>query len=271
MRSIPPRIRAAVMVCLLFLLTPAARAVGRLADVSIYDRTAGCVLPVYRHQGRNYVVGRAGHEFQVTLRNPSGGDLLTVLSVDGVNAVSGETAAWDQTGYVIDAGRDAGIQGWRKSRQEVAAFYFTRLPDAYASRTGRPANVGVIGVAVFQRKPPPMPYSYEMPGAPGPTANGLARPQTGEARQKERPEAAAGSADASRSDQAERLGTGHGRREYSSVSVTDFERATAAPAEVIAIHYDSYRNLVAMGVIPAAPVALNPFPGAPGFVPDPPR
>ena len=153
MRSVPPRIRAAVMVCLSFLLAPAARAIGRLADVTIYDRTAACVLPVYRHQGRNYVVGRAGHEFQVTLRNQSGGDLLTVLSVDGVNAVSGETAAWDQSGYVIDAGRDAGIQGWRKSRQEVAAFYFTRLPDAYASRTGRPANVGVIGVAVFPMTP----------------------------------------------------------------------------------------------------------------------
>ena len=69
----------------------------------------------------------------------------------------------------------------------------------------------------------------------------------------------------------ERLGTGHGRREHSPVSVTDFERATSAPAEVIAIHYDSFRNLVAMGVIPVEPVAVNPFPGTPGFVPDPPR
>ena len=43
-------------------------------------------------------------------------------------------------------------------------------------------------------------------------------------------------------------------------------RATASPEEVIAIHYDSYSNLVAMGVI-RAPRSATPFPGH--FVPDP--
>jgi hypothetical protein len=38
------------------------------------------------------------------------------------------------------------------------------------------------------------------------------------------------------------------------------------PEEVIAIHYDTYRNLVAMGVIRALRIA-TPFPGQ--FVPDP--
>ena len=65
-----------------------------------------------------------------------------------------------------------------------------------------------------------------------------------------------------------RLGTGHGRSETSVVTYTEFERATAVPDEVITIYYDSYRNLVAQGVIRAPSLARpDPFPGR--FVPDP--
>ena len=76
--------------------------------------------------------------------------------VDGVNVVSGDTAAPSQSGYVLGAYECADIQGWRKNLSRTAAFYFTELPDAYATRTGRPQNVGVIGVAVFREKQPPI-------------------------------------------------------------------------------------------------------------------
>ena len=73
---------------------------------------------------------------------------------------------------------------------------------------------------------------------------------------------------------AEKLGTGHGAREASYVQNTQFERLSSTPNEVIKIRYDSFENLVAMGVVPARPVwppAPNPFPGsAPKYVPDPP-
>ena len=85
-------------------------------------------------------------------RNRSPGRVLVVLSVDGVNAVSGETAAVAQTGYVLAPYQSAEITGWRKSYSEAAAFYFTALPDSYAARTGRPDNVGVIGAAVFRER-----------------------------------------------------------------------------------------------------------------------
>jgi hypothetical protein len=45
-----------------------------------------------------------------------------------------------------------------------------------------------------------------------------------------------------------------------------FERATERPEEVIAIHYDTHSNLVALGVI-RTPRLATPFPGQ--FVPDP--
>jgi hypothetical protein len=71
-----------------------------------------------------------------------------------------------------------------------------------------------------------------------------------------------------------RLGTGHGEREYSYVADTEFRRMQPQPNEVIRIRYDSFENLVAMGIIRkprAGWRAPDPFPGSERrFVPDPP-
>ncbi|HEY3075419.1 MAG TPA: hypothetical protein VGJ74_09615 [Burkholderiales bacterium] len=235
------------MIALLALLCAAeVRAHGGLVDLSVYDRTEGRRLAVHWHEGRAYVVGRPGNEYQVTVRNRLREDVLTVVSVDGVNVISGETADPGQTGYVLSQQRSYDILGWRKSLAETAAFYFTALPDSYAARTGRPDNVGVIGVAVFRRK---QPVSIAPQLRPSP----------------------AESATAKREAQDEsRLGTGHGRREASQVQHVAFERATSAPAETITLYYDSYRNLLARGVIIREPVPVAPLPRPfPGFAPDP--
>ena len=116
-----------------------AHAVGRLADVQVRD-CDGRALPVHWHEGRAYVVGRPGDEYRVVVHNRSGEDLLAVVSVDGVNVLSGATAGTDQDGYVVGAWRRMEIRGWRKSLEEVAAFYFTPLGDSYAARTGRPRH-----------------------------------------------------------------------------------------------------------------------------------
>src|SRR6266850_8274134 len=151
------------------------RAHGGMVDLSVYDRTEGRRLAVHWHQGRAYVVGKPGNEYQVTVRSRLPEDVLTVVSVDGVNVISGETADPGQTGYVLGSHRAYDILGWRKSLAETAAFYFTALPDSYAARTGRPENVGVIGVAVFREQLPP-PASLSLMGratsAPEADANG---------------------------------------------------------------------------------------------------
>src|SRR6476661_4880358 len=123
------------------------------AAVEIYDRSEGRVLPSYMYQGRRYVVGKPGNEYSIRVRNQSSGRVLTVMSVDGINAISGDTASTAQTGYVLSPYESADIAGWRKSMSSTAAFYFTTLPDSYAARTGRPDNVGVIGIAVFREQP----------------------------------------------------------------------------------------------------------------------
>ena len=239
---------------------------GSLADVAVINRTTGERLPLYRHGARLYVEGRAGERYAVELRNRTGARILTVLSVDGVNAVTGQTAAASQSGYVLDAWRRAEIAGWRKDMSDVAAFYFTALPDSYAARTGRPENVGVIGVAVFEEYVEPPRALLDAPAMAKSEAAG---------RLTDRDAAGAPSAPAPYESAAQRdrlaeekLGTGHGERLHAPTQHTEFRRASSAPSETIAIYYDSRRNLIAQGIIPRYPRMPQPFPNG-GFVPDP--
>ncbi|MBK7900464.1 MAG: hypothetical protein KA603_11330 [Azonexus sp.] len=235
---------------------------GSLVDVQVIDRSTGQTLETWRHQGRLYVAGTPGNRYAINLGNKSGGRVLTVLSVDGVNAVSGETAAVRQTGYVLTPGQSAEIAGWRKSQDEVAAFYFTSVADSYASRSDRPRNVGVIGVAVFREMEPPKPVLLPAPLASREKAEAA---DSAAATGAVRGEAKAAQAPAAES----RLGTGHGERIAARSEFTEFGRASEQPSEVIAIYYDSRANLMARGIIPGTPMhgRPNPFPG--GFVPDP--
>ena len=107
---------------------------GPAGRLEIVSRATGQKLQTWRHGGRLYVAGTPGERYSVRLVNHSGGRVLTVLSVDGVNAVTGETAAARQAGYVLSPRQSAEIRGWRKSLEDVAAFYFTALPDSYAAR-----------------------------------------------------------------------------------------------------------------------------------------
>jgi len=254
-----------------------------LATLEVVDRDSGLVLPRYPHGGRHYVAGHPGARYALRVRNQSGARLLVVLSVDGVNVVSGETADWNQTGYVLDPGRSYDITGWRKSGTQVAAFEFAPLQHAYAALTGRPGHVGVIGMAVFRENLPPPPVAAP-PVAPPVSRQGALR---------EEQRAAAAPAPASPRDAAReplesrsqrtddgaaagaRLGTGHGQREWSVSHRTRFERATATPEQLTELAYDSRERLVAAGIIPAPePVTAwrpRPFPlNTPGYVPDPP-
>ena len=250
--------------------TAPAHATGSLVDVEIVDRSRqNELLPTYRHQGVAWVPGRPGDRYAVRMRNRTAARVLVVLSVDGVNAISGETAATSQAGYVLAPYQSAEITGWRKNMNEAAAFYFTAVSDSYAARTGRPDNVGVIGVAVFRERvvevaPPREP-------AVGQLSN---RGRETDERRAEAPRsditaqsAAAPSAKAAARD--ERLGTGHGEREYAPITQTAFERASERADEIVRIRYDSFENLVAAGVVRPTRRAPTPDPFPPGFVLDP--
>ena len=283
MKPLPSfRLALSLAAALAALASSPAQAVGRLTDIQVIDRDSGETLTVYRHQGEHWVAGRPGARYAVSVRNATPGRVLGVVSVDGVNVISGETAAWQQTGYVLSPWQQHAITGWRKSDAEVAAFHFTASSASYAERTGRPAHVGVIGVAVFREKPLPPPPPAVVPW-PSPREQSGAQNRSSAAdagaetqAESEAPRERAESLAARRmapAAPAPRLGTGHGAREDAPITHTTFERRSDRPDEVIHIRYDSRENLIAMGIIPtqAVPPRPNPFPstGPSSYAPDP--
>ena len=266
-----------------------AQTLGGIAEVSIIDRDNGAVLSPHFYRGEYWVAGRPGARYAIEIRNRLGERLLAVTSVDGVNVISGATAGWDQTGYVFSPGERYQITGWRKTDAEVADFTFTDSPNSYAERTGRPANVGVIGVAVFRECQPLPAYAAPKIGqssgqpdtrradesAAASPSESMAKGRTAQAQALPSMPAPMPLAGLRAAAPAAKLGTGHGEREYSYVNHTEFLRMQTQPNEVIRIHYDSLDNLLAKGIVkrprPMPPVA-NPFPASPEqtYVPDPP-
>ena len=266
-----------------------------LVGLQVVDRETGQPIRVWRHDGRLFIAGETGDRYSLRVTNHTGARVLVVLSVDGVNIVSGETAGYDQRGYVFDPYEAYDITGWRKSNSEVAAFSFAPLPQSYAARTGRPGNVGVIGMAVFKERatppPPPEPEvldrdearSEPAGGTNAPAMRAAPAPPPSTAVRQGQPappsrDALAGRSVAESAAQRpdERLGTAHGAREWSVVNTTTFERSTRYPVLIRQIEYDTFANLVACGVIPR-PIPEGrpprPFPRSgdqAGYVPDPP-
>ena len=256
--------RTLFCVCILLLVGACSTNVGasRLIEMTVIDRQQNQAYPTYHQSGKRYVAGNPGERYAIRLDNRSGERVLAVLSVDGVNAVTGETAGAQQSGYVLAPYASVEIAGWRKSESEVAQFYITALPDSYAARTGRPENVGVIGVAAFREKFQPQPIAI------APEAR-YQEQDTRSAASKAAPAARMGALADAAPQQRERLGTGHGAREYAPVTNVEFERRSSSPEQVISLFYDSRANLVARGIIPRPAPHHYPQPFPQGFVPDP--
>jgi hypothetical protein len=158
----------------------------------------------------------------------------------------------------------------------------------------------VIGIAAFRERvyaPPayvPPPYVAPQPVAPAnePRPYGAARSDnrieemvvTGSRKSAgpAPPPPAARAAPAQASEtviaeqrRSEKLGTAHGAREWSVTSEVAFERETTYPQVIRRIEYDTFDNLVAVGVIRptwGSGHRARPFPsnGGAGYVPDPP-
>jgi hypothetical protein len=241
-----------------------------LVDLQLRDLDQSQTLPRYPFRGQDYVAGQPGHRYAVVLQNLTGERVLAVVSVDGVNAISGQTAGSQQSGYVLEPWQRLEVRGWRKNLSEVAEFQFTSLEDSYAARTGRPRNVGVVGVAAFrERRPAPIPYDYQdrisaAEPAAAPPAASADRAASGALAEQSR----------ARSQETyapqQKLGTGHGQRRWDSATLTQFERESSRPNQVLSLYYDAAEVLAARGIIPRP----SPYYGSPeafpiGFAPDP--
>jgi hypothetical protein len=228
--------------------------------------TQGRPINRIEFRGQKWVEAQPGAEYSLVLNNHCPYRVLSVVSVDGLNVLTGKEAGYSTPGYVLSPGQSSPISGWRKSNDHVAAFYFSSPANSYAERVGHGQNLGVIGAAFFQEKylpPLAVPEVYMQKGNSSsdlgvPKAESSARSALGAS-----PPAPAA---------APILGTGHGRRIDSRVETTTFDRS-AAPFSVESLRYESRDRLIAMGAIPKPhPTGPNPFPSesTPSFVPDPP-
>lgn len=248
------------------------RPAGRGFTPPAYPCAAMAVLSNGRQAERvpfkkqTWIEGRPGSEYSISIRNNCPFRVLAVVSVDGLNILTGSEASYASNGYVLDPGQTADLSGWRKSNDQVAAFYFSSPSNSYAARVGKGANLGVIGAAFFQEKrAEPAPPIFQFPSR-SMESSGIGAAQDSMARSQGEMSAKIAPAPTL---SAPSLGTGHGRRIDSQVRSTTFDRQNQ-PFMVDSLRYESRERLLAMGAITRYPSGPNPFPTEPSYVPDPP-
>jgi hypothetical protein len=123
-------------------------------DVQVL-RGDGQALPTYALRDRFYVQGNAGERYVLRITNPTPRRIEAVVSVDGLDVIDGENGDLRKRGYVVPAYGETRIEGFRTSQADVATFRFSSVSGSYAGQKGKPRNVGVIAVALFEEQPAP--------------------------------------------------------------------------------------------------------------------
>jgi hypothetical protein len=220
----PPRehvmnrsVAAVAAFCLASTALPAAA--GELVDVAVVSRATGSARPSITIKAGCMSPARRGR-YAVCVANRTGGGCSRWSRSTASTRSLGKPRAPTRTA-VLAAHQSFEIAGWRKSTSEVAAFYFTQLPDSYAARTDRPDNVGVIGVAVFREFRPPRPAVLPQP-RPYARSDDAAREAESSAADAAGAPAASARENAPEGARcaAGEIGTGHGERERSDVVYT---------------------------------------------------
>ncbi len=128
---------------------------GSLVGVSV--EVEGRSTPVYpaAEGHRWYVEARPDARYAVTLTNRTRERLGVVLTVDGLNAISGQRDPGRGRMYVLGPWEETTVRGWRSSLSEVRQFTFVDERASYAARSGKAnGRMGWIEVAVFREERP---------------------------------------------------------------------------------------------------------------------
>ncbi len=112
----------------------------------------------YSHGGMTFYESRHGTNYTVRIRNDGHFRVMAVLSVDGLDVITGKPAEEVNKGYIIDGESSVEIKGYRISDANSASFIFAAKGKSYVTTTkGTSRNCGVIGVRVFREKEKPAP------------------------------------------------------------------------------------------------------------------
>lgn len=221
--------------------------------LSLEIRVNGRTLPEYYHQGQYWIEGRKGSAYQLVLRSKTPDRrILAVPSIDGLSVMDGSSASYTSSGYIIEPLQSITVSGWRLNDSEVARFQFHKAARSYASQTGQPKNVGVIGCAVFAERVqrPQMQWYFagcdSHWGSQGMSMyRGLAACHT----------VTCGSCSTQNtelnvvaSNSAPSLGTEFGERQQDSVVHTSFDKDSEQPQDVLEIRYADRQELKRRGI-----------------------
>lgn len=118
--------------------------------------------PVKQHwfDSKHWVEARKGKNYEIKIKNSTGHRVLAVVSVDGLDVLTGRAADSNSGGYIIDGYGSYTIKGFRISDDEVNLFEFSDKGQSYAAKspTGEQstANCGIIGVRFIEEKRKPI-------------------------------------------------------------------------------------------------------------------
>jgi hypothetical protein len=201
----------------------------------------------YDENGNVFIEGRKNSNFVIVFTNLTAYRVKAVMSVDGLNTLTGEPCKANSTGYVVEPNGVLTVPGWQINSKEVARFTFSDKSKSYAAlkETQNTENCGVIGCSVFEELPAAVPFAMSFGG----TSNCSV---TNQAACSSYIELDAG------------LGTSFGEAQDHSVQYVATKFLPRA-AHTMSIFYDSRKNLIARGIIKPsrqfAPKLPNPFPG----------
>lgn len=130
-------------------------------QVSRFDLSVtinGRKVTEYVHNGDVYIEGRKGSEYELVFKNPTPYTKKIVISVDGINVVTGDRN-WLR-GYVVGPYNQISIPGFKRENGRAAAFTFSSIKDSYNQHnvSGEISNIGVIGCMVFDEIVPQPDY-----------------------------------------------------------------------------------------------------------------
>jgi hypothetical protein len=283
------RTRVAILLAGAALTGPAVRAQGlyeasaNLVTVSVQvDGRAASLYPSPDGSGRYYLEARTGSRYAVALANRSAERVGVVLTVDGLNAISGARDTARGRMYVLDPWQSTSVQGWRTSLQDVRQFTFVDERRSYATRTGQ-ANekMGWIEVAVYRERRPyvqatPLPYPEPRP-YPTEEQEGRARAQAPASPESSRSADNRDAAGAAKLEGGARdrsyPGTGWGEHAHDPVVLVSFD-PESEPSGRATLRYEYRPALIALGVLPPYVIPRDRLwqreRGEPGFA-QPPR
>jgi hypothetical protein len=254
--------------------------------VEVAVEVEGRRAPLYpaSDSDRFYLEARAGARYTVSLTNRTRERLGVVLTVDGLNAISGQRDTGLGRMYVLGPFEQTTVRGWRSSLADVRQFTFVDERASYAARSGKAnGHMGWIEVAVFREARPRVgrpcgrePWCGDRPVDRTMEPEGRAFDRDEEDRAARRDEDRAEGATApparereatkDRDDKAESRsgelyrpapaapsaksfpGTGWGDRAYDPVTVVEF-RAERAAIERVTLRYEYASALRALGIL----------------------